>query len=925
MPWNSYRTFKRTGAAEPLYWLNPLDYVYSGQKSSRGSYSDDKSSIYDPFDIDDLNNIGYLSGKISGVSIMNTTGFDEVVVTGYGAYQSKKSTTSSSVSVVIRGIKSLNIPDKPLVILDGAVYTWALDKIDANTINEAMVLKGADATALYGAKAANGVLILSTKGPIVLPTAEAPPVVIRKNFSESAFFFPQVHADAGGMYSFTFTMPESVTEWKWKILSHTKNAIFSKIEKTIFTQLPLMVQPNMPRFLCQGDKINLQSRITNLDSVNINGNSYCSIEDAVTGENITAQFLNTKEQKFALQKKSNSSVAYSITVPENFIHPIKIKVSASSNNFSDGEEYTIPIMSKKILVALPQQIVFSSKDTSINTPTLPADATAYGISLHIKPKPQAALLNALPYMAFYQFNCAEQTFNKLLAHSLAVGIMQKDSSLQKMQKTKNILENNTEALPTELSEQTMPWLQLNNSVAKQSKDLNTLLDSTKSIAQIKKYFEEVYALQNTDGGIAWFKKGKSDAYISTYILKGFGKLQKDKIFFIADDNKYKTFIKTLVAYCDAKFLDSTNKNYTADNLMYLNARKYHTANYPLPANAFAKIDTVLAKQWRNVNRYSLEKQAVLIQASLFYDTTKNNFSSLAKKQLESIKQLANEDAVSGIRWKALSNKDDITTSDEEAIVAIAEAFEANGNDKATIDGIIKWLLFTKENHNWSTTKSTADVVTLLDRNPNYALKNTINISANVGRIKMNVSDNLLNGNLSEFAQTTFPPKINLKKDVTEIAIGNFNYYYFTATPPVSDISAGVKISKTMYRINNDKEEVVNDNTILKIADKIKTVITIENNKHLKYVYIDEKRAATLEPKDAISGYEYAKGFSYYQSVRDASYQFFAEQIPSGINTITYYTTVAKEGSFYNGVVALQCMYSPALKAYGNGSVIKVVQ
>ncbi len=927
LPWNSYwiRSYTGSKRGTPLYWLNPMDYVYSELKPP-STYSADFNNNNGNDFMGDWNNIpktiDYLMGTIPGVSILNTDGFDEVVVSATKSY---KMNSSTSYSMVFRGVNSLDVSNKPLVVLDGVVYSWALDKIDANSITEAMVLKGADATSLYGSQAANGVLILSTKGPIVLPTVQAPPVVVRKNFSETAFFFPQIHADKNGFYTFNFTMPESVTEWNWKILSHTKDAIFSKIEKKIFTQLPLMVQPNMPRFLYQGDKIILQSRITNLDSVNVSGNSFCSIEDAVTGEDITTTLTKISTQRFDVQKKSNTNITYQINIPENLLHPIKIKVSASTNNFSDGEEYTIPIMSKKILVAQPQPIAFSSNDTTIKTPKLPADATPYGISLHIKPKPQAALLNALPYLAFYQFNCAEQTFNKLLAHSLAISLMQKDSGLQKMQKAKSNLENNTNALPLELSEQTMPWLQLNNSVALHQKDLSNLLDTLKGNVLIKKYFDDIFALQNNDGGITWFKGGKSDFYISNYILKGFGKLKKDNLFFLGNqqNEKYNALIKNLITYCDTKFLDSTKSNSNSERLNYLNARKYHCKDFPLSANINSKIDTILNKIWKNVDTYNIGMQADLIQASTFYGNGKNNFSNLAKNKLESIKQLANNDDAAGIRWKEISNKDDLTISNEEAIVSIAEAFETNGNDKETINGIIKWLLYTKENHNWSTTKSTADVVTLLNKHPNNTNKNAINIYANFDRRSLQVTDNLLKGNLSAFAQTTFSPTITLRKDVTDVAIGNLNYYYFTATPPIEENNVAVKISKKYYRINKDNEEEVNQKTILKIADKIKTVITIENAKQLKYVFIEDRRAAGLEPKDAISGYEYSKGFGYYQSVRDAGYQFFAEQIPSGINTITYYTTVAKEGTFYNGVVALQCMYSPGVKAYGNGSTIQI--
>ena len=129
-------------------------------------------------------------------------------------------------------------------------------------------------------------------------TQQSGDIKIRKNFNETAFFFPAIHADRDGYYTFSFTMPETVTEWNWKLMAHTKKGIFAYAEKKLNTQLPLMVQPNMPRLLYQGDKIVLQSRITNVDTTEASGKIVCKIEDAVTGDDITAQLTNTHQNNF---------------------------------------------------------------------------------------------------------------------------------------------------------------------------------------------------------------------------------------------------------------------------------------------------------------------------------------------------------------------------------------------------------------------------------------------------------------------------------------------------------------------------------------------------------------------------------------------------------------------------------------------------
>src|SRR6202012_3782327 len=101
---------------------------------------------------------------------------------------------------------------------------------------------------------------------IILPGSEEPVIKVRKNFNETSFFFPQIHISPDGYYHFSFTMPESATEWKWRLFAHTKDAQFAYLERKLQTQLNLMVQPNMPRRLYQGDKLKLQSRISNFDT-----------------------------------------------------------------------------------------------------------------------------------------------------------------------------------------------------------------------------------------------------------------------------------------------------------------------------------------------------------------------------------------------------------------------------------------------------------------------------------------------------------------------------------------------------------------------------------------------------------------------------------------------------------------------------------
>ncbi|HEX6426653.1 MAG TPA: alpha-2-macroglobulin family protein, partial [Niastella sp.] len=493
-----------------------------------------------------------VEGRVAGLSITQTTGFDNVVVIGYGS--TKRRLTAANSVITIRGSNSLNGDfNQLLVILDGAPYTGKLNELNEAEITDMMVLKDANATAIYGSRAANGVIVISTKGPIKLPEIKQEPVVrIRSNFNELAFFYPAVYADKDGYYRFTFTVPESLTEWNWKLFAHTKKAQFAYAERKLTTQLPFMIIPNLPKLLYQGDQLMLKSRISNLDSLHRTGKTICKVEDAVTGEDITAAVVQHEESQFDVAGNSNTVTGCMLRIPTGQLNPVKIIIKAMAGDFADGEEHIIPILTDKILVK--QAVPFSLSNHTDTLITLTTGKELYGVGLSIQPKPQAALINSLPFLANYSFDCAEQTFNKMLANIIAFEIMRTDKLARQVYTTAKQTTEKRETpalLPDQLSEQAMPWLQLSSQTALQQKKLFQLFDTVRTRKVIEGYLNKLYSLQNNDGGLSWFEGGKSNPYISAYVLAGFGKLteQSGNLVFLKEE-RTRNFMGKLIQYVD---------------------------------------------------------------------------------------------------------------------------------------------------------------------------------------------------------------------------------------------------------------------------------------------------------------------------------------------------------------------------------------
>ena len=193
---------------------------------------------------------------------------------------------------------------------------------------------------------------------------------------------------------------------------------------------------------------------------------------------------------------------------------------------------------------------------------------------------------------------------------------------------------------------------------------------------------------------------------------------------------------------------------------------------------------------------------------------------------------------------------------------------------------------------------------------------------------LTVTDALFNGATNDYLDLSgkkFPSAVSISPGGSGSVAGGIKYYYFSSSLPNDTTNAVVRIQKALFRYDAFTEnwEPIGENTILKIADKIKTVLTINVAKQINYVFINDRRAASMEPKEVQSGYQYEDGLDYYQSVRDAGYLFFVDKIPSGIHHISYETVLSASGNFTNGPASIQCMYQPFINGYSNMNRILV--
>ncbi|MBF4485928.1 carboxypeptidase-like regulatory domain-containing protein [Flavobacterium sp. CSZ] len=467
----------------------------------------------------------------------DANGLEEVVVVGYGKTTKRSLTTAATVKlksvssevveedntvyntaapqalagraggIVIRG--NNNIGETPLYVVDGEI-TNDIKNINPNDILSIDVLKGPKATALYGSRGSNGVIIITTKKALEALNQ----VKARKNLSETAFFLPNLRTDSTGKVNFNFTSPEALTAWKLRLLAHNKDAVSGYLEKSVITQKELMVLPNFPRFFREKDTIVISAKISNITDQAKTGIAILQFFDAVTMQPIDAKMLNAKNvRNFTVGAFGNTTATWTIYIPEG-LQGVQYKILAKSGNFSDGEENILPVLTNNMLVteSIPiwvrenatKQYTFENLKNNTST-TL----KNHQLTFEYTSNPSWIAIQSLPYLMQYEHECAEQTFARFYANALASEIISSNPKIatifenwRKNGKLNSKLEENEELKSIILAE--TPWLKDAESEDEKKRNLALLFDLEKMKTSQEATFEKLKQKQLPSGGFSWF-------------------------------------------------------------------------------------------------------------------------------------------------------------------------------------------------------------------------------------------------------------------------------------------------------------------------------------------------------------------------------------------------------------------------------------
>jgi hypothetical protein len=793
-------------------------------------------------------------------------------------------------------------------------------------------------------------------------------IMIRRNFNETAFFFPQLYADSTGKYSFTFTMPEVVTQWKWMSLAHTKDLAFGSYSIHIITQKKLMVQPNAPRFLREGDNMEFSSRLVNLSDKEITGRVIFELIDATDNTPVDKLFRNiSSAQNFTVASGQNIAIKFPIQIPFGYNRLVTWRIKAVSGDFSDGEENVLPVLTNRVLVteSLP---LFLPNDTTrhylfnklLNNKS--ESLTHEAVTVEYTSNPIWYAVQALPYLMEYPYECTEQTFNRLYANALASYIVNKYPKIKQVFEQwkkdsvslKSTLQKN-EALKQILLQET-PWIIQAENEEQQKKNIGLLFDLVKLSDQTDVLIEKLSQMQLPDGSFPWFKGGNTDRYMTNYILTGIGKLKRLGAISPEAASRIRIVLVRALQYMDDKIVEDYNRliknkadldkqHISPVHIDYLYMRSFFRDIARQSQKEYDYFFNQGKKFWTMQNSY-YKAQLGLI----YYRNSEEKFAT--GTILPALLENAINDPEQGMYWKNAYTGFWYQSPIEHQSMLIALLSELNQDQKdptqaRNINAMKTWLLLNKQTTNWRTTIATADACYALLLNGSDWLNADKQVSIQLGKTVINNGAEKVEAATGYFKKSlegkqvttdmgNIPVSVNSKntrlpgaKTETTPSWGNIYWQYFEDLDKITPAATPLSLNKKIFvERNTDKGKMldpVKEGDVLKTGDKIIVRMELRSDRDMDYLHLKDMRAAAMEPVNVLSGYKWQDGIGYYESTKDASTNFFIDHLRKGTYVFDYPLFITHTGLFSVGIATIQCMYAPEFTSHSEGIKIKVAK
>ena len=743
---------------------------------------------------------------------------------------------------------------------------------------------------------------------------------IRENMNETAFFYPNIITDKKGNAVISFTLPETLTSWRFMGLAHTQGMSFGLLEGETVAQKEIMVQPNMPRFVRMGDKTTIAAKIFNTGNAPVKGDIRMELSDPETGKVIMSE-----NKPFAVELNKTSAVTFDFAPTDDTPTLVicKIVANGKSDNgkaFSDGEQHYLPILPNRERVT--ETVSFTQTDKGVKTVNidklLPVRDNSARLTVEYTNNPAWMMVQALPSIATANENNVIDQSTSLYANTIGRHIAESNPKIRSVfNMWKEEARNGGESLMSNLSRNSelknlllseTPWMADADKEEDIKRSLGDFFDDNTMNARISSAIDKLGRLQNNDGSWSWWKGMQGSAYMTANVMQTIARMEM-----LAGENEdVKQMKKQAYSFLDKEIVNDVkrmkkdkNQYFSSLHLQYLytNAIDGRQLQGDVKATADYLI-SLMKKEIKNQSIYDKAMTAVVL--------ARNGERRLAADYVKSLKEYTTykedmgryfETQRAGYSWCDYRIPTQVAAIEAMTLVAPKE--------QQTIAEMQRWLLQEKRGQMWSTPINSVNAV--------YAfLMSSTDLLAPKEETSIAIDGKLLDmpkatagmGYVKTAAKVDKKIKtVTFDKSSEGTSWGAVYAQYMQKATDVRKSGEGRTV----------KREIILPKEGLKVGAKVKVRITVTADRDLDFVQIIDRRAACMQPVEQLTGYR----SGIYCSPKDNTTNFYLNAMPKGKRVIETEYFIDRTGTYQTGTCSAQCAYSPEFSATVGGEELQI--
>ena len=833
----------------------------------------------------------------------------------------------------------------------GAAMMADAMSLEARSVPESAVRKGAEADDRRDK--AGAAAPPSPPAGAAIGTAAPPPP--RKNLVETAFFLPSLFSDKDGAVTIEFTVPDTLTTWQFKALAHDASLRSGVLVDSCVSAKDLMVEPLMPRFLREGDVIQIPVKVGNTSTGRLTGTVAFALADPRTDADRSGLIVGETSRPFDLAAGESKPVVFTVKVADG-TEALRYLATGRAGVASDGEEGMLPVLPRRVPVTETVPVTIRGPgERSVSLERLErsagTDIESQSLVVQAASNPAWYAVLALPAIMEESDESTETLFSRLYANSLARHLVTRDPRIARVfeqwkgtDALASPLEKNTDLARTLLAE--TPWVRDAVDETEARARIALLFDATRAQNEVAAAFGRLAALRNGDGGWPWFPGGRTCDSVTLGIIAGFGRLRAAGV-----PIDVQPAVEA-VPWLDGRLVEERIRAeklwkdqpddivLTPIGAYALYARSFFREDAPPQDEAAGAIRwglDVAKRNWPKLDgRLTQGHAAIALVRSGDRDAALSIIDSLKQRAVDAdVKPGEEKETWQGMWWRDPHpgwwswNYAPIATQS-----IMIEAFDEVAGDAASVEAMKVWLLSQKRTSRWPGSRSTADAVSALLGHGTDLLASRELVDVTIGgqRVepgKVEAGTGFFEERLVRREITPASGSIRIVKKDAGLAWGGVHWQYLDDIAKVPAAGrAELAIEKKLFvkRFTKAGPELVPlgaGGAAVEPGDEIVVRLVVTSDRDYEFLELADHRPSLTEPVDVLSGWRWGDGAGWYVAIRDASTQFFFERLPRGTHVFEYAVRAAHRGTASSGFARIQSRYAPEFNAHSASVPLEV--